>query len=337
MKTFYSIQFVRMFGIVTISAAAALTTSGQDPMLTYDPSRIIENEAENCAQCHEKTVEAWSRSTHKITFDELHTRETATSILESLGERGSIKRNDECVQCHYTQHAAEPGGRPRTIMGVSCQRCHGAGIEWVDIHQDEEKFPDRMERLKLAEAAGMRPTYNVYQLASSCFQCHTVPRERLVNGGEHPAGSEDFELVAWTHGEVRHNFLPRPEEKNEEDAIERKRLLFVMGKVLDLEYTFRGLAQATEEGPYLTAMSERAQRVYDAVSSMGVSASQVREILNAVPKEGGGLKLIAGNKDEYLAAADSIRTLAIGLEASAPDLSAVDSKLPTEYRGVPYE
>lgn len=321
----------------TVSPWAATRATAEEPALNYDPSRIIENEAENCAQCHEKAVEAWSQSTHKITFDELHTRDTAKTILESLGARGSIKRSAECVQCHYTQHAEEPGGRARTIMGVSCQRCHGAGIDWVDIHQDEEKYPDKTERLKLAEAAGMRPTYNVYKLASSCFQCHTVPREGLVNGGEHPAGSQDFELVAWTHGEVRHNFLPRPEGENKEDPPERKRLLYVMGKLLDLEYALRGLEVATQDGLFLTAMSERAARAYDAIGALGIGGSEIDTILAAVPKDGSALKLVANNGDEYRAAANTIGEQAQALEARKPDLSAVDSKLPSEYRGVPYE
>ena len=324
------------FAVVGFTWATTEALS-QEPVHNYDPSRIIENEAENCAQCHEKTVEAWSQSTHKITFDELHTRDTAKTILESLGERGSIKRNAECAQCHYTRHADEPGGRASTIMGVSCQRCHGAGIDWVDIHQDEEKYPDKVERLKLAEEAGMRPTYNVYKLASSCFQCHTVPREKLVNGGEHPAGSQDFDLVAWTHGEVRHNFLPRPEDKNREDSIERKRLLYVMGKVLDLEYSLRGLSVATQDGVYLTAMSERVERVYDDIGDLGVGGSEIDAILAAVPKDGSALKLVANNEDEYRSAADAISEQAQALESRNGDFSAVDSKLPTEYRGVPYE
>ena len=53
----------------------------------------------------------------------------------------------------------------------------------------------------------MRNPVNVYLLAQSCYRCHTVPDERLVNVGGHHAGSLDFELVSWSQGTVRHNFV----------------------------------------------------------------------------------------------------------------------------------
>ena len=53
----------------------------------------------------------------------------------------------------------------------------------------------------------MNNPHNIYLIARQCYDCHTVPNERLVNVGGHLAGSQDFELVAWSQGMVRHNFL----------------------------------------------------------------------------------------------------------------------------------
>jgi len=318
----------------SLALAPGWAAAADDDPLTYDPSRIIENETENCAQCHEKTVQAWARTTHARTYEELHLRDEAQAVLDRLGDRGSIRRNDECVRCHYTQHAREAGGRARTVMGISCQRCHGEAAEWLDIHQDTETYPDRTERLKLAEEKGMRPTWNIYELASSCFQCHTVPREDLVNKGEHPAGSAEFELVAWSQGEVRHNFLPLPDEaENKESSLETRRLMFVLGKILDIEYSLRALASATEEGTFATAMADRITARKGELEGLGLSVSEVGEVISAVPGD-----LAPGSGDAFTSAADKIGELAQAIEAGGADqLAAVDGKLPTEYYGEPYE
>ncbi|MBI2422467.1 MAG: hypothetical protein HYV27_06540 [Candidatus Hydrogenedentes bacterium] len=329
---------------LAIAAAVSLWTpnaSAAEPILSYDPAKIVANEAENCSQCHARSVQAWTQSTHKVTYDELHQREEAKTILTDLGMSGSIRRNDECVQCHYTQHA-EGGGEPKTIMGISCQRCHGAAVDWLAIHQDVKGRPDRAARLAEAAQHGMRLTDKIYELATSCYRCHTVPREDLVNKGHHKAGS-DFELVAWSQGEIRHNFLPLPDEaQNKEAPAEERRLLYVIGKLLDMEYTLRGLAVATAEGDFLTAMGERANRVLGDLKGMGVSGvAEIDAAVKAVPSDGGAVKVAAGNEAEYLAAADAISTSAKAFEAKkdsyASNLAAVDSKLPTEYKGKAFE
>ena len=325
-----------------MAVAAPLANGATDDVLTYEPHKIIEDEKGKCEQCHEKAVSAWSESTHKKTFDELHLREEATKILERLGSTGSIRRNDECVQCHYTQTATEAGGRPKTVMGVSCQRCHGGAVDWLDVHQNADLNPERKDRLAKAEAAGMRLTDDIYTLAMNCFQCHTVPREDLVNKGEHPAGS-DFELVAWANGEVRHNFLNDDPKLRKEQATnqapdkETMALFYVVGKALDLEFGLRGLAKATGEGTYLTAMGARAQNAYDALKGLGGMDS----VLSQVPLDGGKVKVAAGNEAEYVKAADGIRKVAKTIESNKSSFSgalgAAGGKLPAEYHGSVFE
>jgi len=287
-------------------------------------------------------VLSWEQSVHKKTFDELHLRDEAQAVLQRLGQTGSIRRNDECVQCHYTQTASEAGGRVKTVMGVSCQRCHGGAVDWLDPHQNTEAIPDRAARLAKSESLGMRLTNDIYTLAMNCFQCHTVPNEDLVNKGLHPAGS-NFELVAWSHGEVRHNFLnddpkARAEQpKNKDTSAETKQIFYVVGKSLDLEFALRGLAAATEEGPYLTAMGERAQRAYADLQALGGMDS----VLSLVPMDGGNVKVATGNAAEYKAAAEGIRKVAKTIESDKAKfgaaLSAAASKVPTSYHGTVYE
>jgi hypothetical protein len=325
-----------------LGATLYSATAGAEDALTYEPHKVIADEKGSCEQCHENAVLAWEESTHKKTYDELHLRDEAKAVLERLGKKGSIRRNKECVQCHYTQTATEAGGRAKTVMGVSCQRCHGGAVDWLDVHQDTEGIPDRAARKAKAAGLGQRLTDDIYTLAMNCFQCHTVPKEDLVNKGEHPAGS-DFELVAWSHGEVRHNFLDdgaaaRAEQgTNNESSAETKQLFYVVGKSLDLEFALRGLASATTEGTYLTAMGERAQNAYDALKALGGMDS----VLSQVPMDGGKVKVAAGNAGEYGSAADGIRKVAKTIESDkakfSSALSAAGSKLPSSYQGEAYE
>lgn len=328
--------------LCAVGLGAVLCATAEDSILTYDPTKIIEDEKGKCEQCHEKAVAAWTESTHKKTFDELHLRDEAQKVLDRLGETGgSIKRNVTCVQCHYTQ-TATPGGRPKTVMGVSCQRCHGGAVDWLDVHQDVEGNPDRAARLAKAESLGMRLTDDIYTLAMNCYQCHTVPQEDLVNKGQHTAGS-DFELVAWANGEVRHNFLNDDPKARKEQATnhvpdkETQALFYVVGKSLDLEFAMRGLATATVDGTYLTAMGERAQKAYDALKGLGGMDS----VISVVPTEGGKVKVAAGNKGEYMAAADGIRKVAKTIESNkgsfSAALSAAAGKLPSEFHGDVFE
>lgn len=332
-------------GAIAAAAGAALCAApalANDDVLTYEPSKIVEDEAAQCAQCHENAVNAWSESVHKKTYDELHLRDEAQAVLERLGMSGSIRRNNECVQCHYTQSAKEPGGRASTVMGVSCQRCHGPAKGWMDLHQNAEAVPTRAERLKKSEAEGMRLTNDIYTLAMNCFQCHTVPREDLVNKGQHPAGS-DFELVAWSHGEVRHNFLNddpalrKEQGENKDTSKDTKAIFYVVGKTLDLEFALRGLAKATEEGTYLTAMGERAQKAYDDLKGLG----GMDKVLSQVPVDGGKVKIATGNEAEYMKAANAIRGVAKTIESDKGSfgsaITAAAGKLPSEYRGKVYK
>jgi len=77
----------------------------------------------------------------------------------------------------------------------------------------------------------------------------------LVNTGGHAAG-RPRELVSWSQGEVRHRFLSGT--KNKKNSQERNRMLYLVGRVVDLEYRLRGLAKATKKATYGVAMAKRA-------------------------------------------------------------------------------
>ena len=87
-----------------------------------------------------------------------------------------------------------------------------------------------------------------------------MPNERLVNVGGHNAGSEDFELVRWSQGMVRHNFLRTDGEYNAQSDSTRLRVMYVVGLIADLEFSTRATAQATEKTTYGLKVANRAAK-----------------------------------------------------------------------------
>ena len=168
---------------------------------------------DQCAKCHQAEVQQWMQTPHFATFDSLHRKPRAKEIAQKLGVQ-SIKRSEICTQCHYTMQNQE--GRDRVVAGVSCESCHGGALGWLQLHADyggagvtraTESAEHRAKRVKDSVAQGMNNPHNIYLIARQCYDCHTVPNEKLVNVGGHQAGSQDFELVAWSQGMVRHNFV----------------------------------------------------------------------------------------------------------------------------------
>ena len=257
---------------------------GQDQsLLDYareDPDRYVT--ADQCGECHVSEIEVWAKTSHSTGFKTMHQKDSAKTIAQKLGFK-LIKRNSLCIRCHYTPVIKR--GQLRALSGVSCESCHGAGRDFVDVHNNyggkgvdaKTETPEhRAQRIEKSRQAGMRRPSDLYSVVESCFQCHLVPNEQLVNVGGHGSGGGNFEYVEWSQGEIRHNFLEAlisdEQPENEERSAERKRLMYVVGRSVDLEYSLRGVAAATEKGIYLKAMTRQAR----------VALGEVREIASRV-------------------------------------------------------
>lgn len=282
--------------------------------LGIDPQKVVTAEA--CGECHVSAFAVWEKTPHATGFKTLHRKEAAEAIAQRLGFP-LIKRESPCLRCHYTPE--ERDGQLRAVSGVSCESCHGAARDWINVHNDyggkgfdhtNETPEHREERIAASRAAGMRRPSDLYALASSCYGCHTVPDERLVNEGRHSIGSAGFELAKWAEGDIRHNFLDSfldgDGTKNAERPPERLRMMYVTGRALELEHSLRGLAAATEEGVYVKAMQ---RRLRDALVEL-----RAIDILVALPEvesmlvEVKGVKATLGQRTALLAAADKVGT-----------------------------
>jgi len=296
-----------------------------------DPAKVIG--AETCVKCHQGELEAWKATPHYATFDTLHRKSEAKAIADRLGLR-SVKRNDQCTKCHFTMQTVD--GRERVTAGVSCESCHGAARDWLELHADygvgmnkaTETSEHRLVRIQRSIAAGMNNPANLYLVARQCLACHTSPNERLVNVGGHNAGSEDFELVAWSQGKVRHNFLRTDGATNAFSTPERLRVMYVVGVLADLEASLRATAAASEKAQFGVTAARRAarqkRRLYQ-ISRL-IDNPQVNRALEAAL----GARLKLNNRDVLVAAADEVGRAAyeFAAEADGATLAAIDPLLP---------
>jgi hypothetical protein len=293
--------------------------------------------ATKCGECHKSEVEAWKLTPHFTTFDNMHRSADGQKIAGAMGIK-RIKSESLCLTCHYTVQAKAGEGEP--IAGVSCESCHGAAADWINIHNDKKLSPD--ERRTKSIAAGMIRPEDIDAVATNCYQCHLVPEEKLVNTGGHTAGSADFELVSWSQGMVRHNFLQADGTEgkvNRVDPPDHLRMLFAAGTILDLEYSMRGVASATEKATYGITMARRVAAVRTKLTDIQKAAptDEVAAILAVA--NGVGLKL--NNAAPLNEAADKIAELGkkFAQNETGAKLAALDPMIPKpdQYRGKPFQ
>lgn len=294
----------------------------ESPYLRIDPEKILISQQDPrvpCGECHALEYEKWRETKHAQGYEEMHRSEQAQNILDRM-DFHLAKRESLCLRCHYTAKIVEE--EPRAVAGVSCESCHGAARDWMDIHNDYGEFEHdtepkehRQERVRESVEHGMlRPSGDLYAVAANCFECHTVPQEKLINTGGHPSGSS-FELVAWSDS-IRHNFLEAQwsdDQTNDKRSPERKRMMYVIGRALDYEYSIRGLAKAGQQSIYAKAMEDRIKSAHKELRKILklVEIPEIEQILTV----GRNTDFAPGNEDMLVTAADSMSGLAQQFEA----------------------
>lgn len=227
-------------------------TLAADAAADFDATKV--KGAESCRKCHEAEYAAWTQSTHFRNHERI-TSSAGKKYAEAYGS------TDACMTCHSTPHTQD--AQFAGAVGVSCESCHmpaGGDDGWFDLHsnyggeglkREDESVDHLAERLAGCEKAGMIRAADAYALARNCYSCHIVANEKLLAAGHKP-GHSDFDLIPWLEGEVRHNFQV-DQKSNEEspsllaareniDAAQRKRVMLVVGKIVELEVCLRNLA-----------------------------------------------------------------------------------------------
>jgi hypothetical protein len=298
-------------GVVLLAQVQANVTSS--PFQRIDSARVVFGDAQftPCGDCHRLEWDRWKKTKHATGFDSLQRSPMAQEVLDSMGFRSAKRQGAPCMQCHFT---AGPGGT--AVTGVSCESCHGPARDWQNVHQPfedgakdwaSETPAGKQKRLTTSQANGMlSPATDLYAVAANCFDCHTVPMERLVNRARHSAGTADFDLVNGVDS-IRHNFIDHARTgTNRPMTVERARVMFVVGRILAVEYSLRGIAGATtDSGKYfkqmLTRRAQAVRRLEELVRV--VSIEGVSEVLRV----GTTVRPNSRNRAELVIAAEQIR------------------------------
>ncbi|MBF0425409.1 MAG: cytochrome C554 [Magnetococcales bacterium] len=316
-----------LFGGVASAAPAA-----HDPALIKGP--------EACGkECHKDEAAVWTATRHATSFRTLEQEKKVGEILTNLGIKGGMRRAEPCQGCHYTMQMVE--GRPQATAGVSCEACHHPARDWSDVHGDyggkevkrEQESPGhKQQRLAKSIAAGMVRPVDLYPLVRACFDCHLGFEEKTVNTGGHVPGSL-IELVSWTQGKVgedgkpiRHNLHQGKE--NRYSPPERRRVMYILGLALELEYTIRALGRATQEGMFVQKMAKQAKQAAQRMKQVNekVTVPEVAAILAETGKV--KLKLNAGDELNPIADAIAAQGKAFAARADGAALAAVDAVIP---------
>jgi len=362
------LALVTVVSLQTARSFADDDDGGSAPGYIGPAGEVIEEQ--DCRTCHGLEYRAWQKTSHHDSAEVGKTRLARTLMRDrGLDFRSQRWRKMEdvplCNACHFT--AIPVGGRGDRVehYGVTCESCHGPAEVWAPIHNSTEGFDSEAARNEATEEAGMIRPGRLYDLAQNCFECHVMVKEgehvdveQLVNtdarGDHHPASTPGFELVTWSHGEVRHNFrAPDDSEDPTNPESGHENALYVIGKLMDLEYSLRALALASDaEGRFFTGVRDRITGDDGALAALGaiqaalpedhVVAAKVGEVLGLVSED----MLTAGNGEALVAAADGIRAAVKPLfndrveewplEELEESLAPVADLVPAEPKGEPW-
>jgi hypothetical protein len=318
----------RIATVIFFTGIGVCAARAADPQLVQGPNA--------CAECHKGEAAIWQKTHHFTTFRDLPNDKDADTIAQKMGVK-RLKSESLCLNCHFTVQAPD-----KVIAGISCESCHSGGRDWIKVHsgfsgkkEGQETKAEIAARWDKSVAAGMIRPNNLYALAKNCLTCHVVPDEKLVNVGGHAAGSS-FELVSWSQGEVRHNVWYNKGASNPEASQANKRMLFIVGRLAELEASLIGVSKATTKDAYALKMATRADAARKAVGALANLLPNAPE-LKAITDVGQGAALKLNNEAELVAAAGKVSELAQkfsgGYDGSG--FAAIDQYIPgpDKYKG----
>lgn len=296
-----------------------------------------------CAECHSAEAKVWRGSHHAKSYRSMPASDKGKAIGRQLGIK-KITDDQRCASCHFTQQ--DFSGISLVLSGVSCESCHGAGNDWIKVHgkfsgkkKGEESLGEIKARWATSEAAGMIRPYNIYSWAQRCLACHLVSDPVLVEKTEHPSSSA-FELVAWTQGEIRHNFWSSNRTENLESEIDQLRLLFVVGVVADFDASLRALGRATSLGKYAETIATRVVALRAKLRLLSLELPEVEELVEIVGQSE-NVRILTNNTSQLKPVSEAIDRLgrSIAEEYTGAEFEAIDHLLPkvSQYRGSPVE
>ena len=264
--------------------------------------------AKLCEECHEEEFKVWSKTKHFKSFRSVHrepkdaSKPSPKKILKAVGGQKRMKRNKTCYLCHYTLQKKDAGAKHQVKSGTSCESCHGASSDYMDIHGDyggkdvkreAESADHKAKRIADSKAAGLIWPSMKYEIAENCMTCHGLANPDLkaddlakMLGAGHPINPE-FELVKYSQGSVRHRHYPPNMKTNAEMTAKEQAEFFVIGQAAAL-VSATSVMSKSSEAKYIEAQKTRAENAKAALAGVAEAAD-----LLASPSRANALKLAA--------------------------------------------
>lgn len=264
--------------------------------------------AKLCEECHEEEFKVWSKTQHFKSFRSVHrepkdaSKPSPKKILKAVGGQKRMKRNKTCYLCHYTLQKKDAGAKHQVKSGTSCESCHGASSDYMDIHGDyggkdvkreAESADHKAKRIADSKAAGLIWPSMKYEIAENCMTCHGLANPDLkaddlakMLGAGHPINPE-FELVKYSQGSVRHRHYPPNMKTNAEMTPKEQAEFFVIGQAAAL-VSATSVMSKSSEAKYIEAQKTRAENAKAALAGVAEAAD-----LLASPSRANALKLAA--------------------------------------------
>ena len=257
-----------------------------------------------CQQCHVPEYKVWEGTKHFKSLRTVHKDKRGKAIAKAVGGSKSMKKNEVCTLCHYTLVQKNAGAKAKVKAGPSCESCHGASSDWLNLHNDyggpsvtrDDETPEhKAERRQKARDAGMVWSFMRYEIAKNCMSCHGLAREglsgdalaKMLDAG-HPL-NPDFELIRYSQGSVRHRYYPPDVTVNAELSKAGLAEAFVQGQAAKLVSAVSALSRS-DEPKYQAAQKKRkadAEAALAAVKSVAEAAALVAD-----PTEANALLLV---------------------------------------------
>ena len=222
-----------------------------------------------------------------------------------MGGQKRMKRNNTCALCHYTLVKKDAGSKAVAKSGNSCENCHGASSDWLDLHYDyggkdvkksAETAEHKAKRIADSRAAGMIWPSMKYEVSENCMVCHGLANPNLkadnlakMLGAGHPI-NPDFEVVKYSQGAVRHRFYAPNMKTNGEMTPKELAELYVIGQAAVL-VSANGVMSKSSEPKYKAAQMKRAENAKAALSLVS-DIPEVKTFLSSPTREN-ALKLTA--------------------------------------------
>jgi hypothetical protein len=264
-----------------------------------------------CQECHGEEAKVWEATKHYRAFKTVHKDKRAKPIVKAIGDR-RMKKSTTCLQCHYTEASKKPGGKRKTVAGPSCESCHGAASDWLNIHNDYgkgvkregESAEHKAMRLKKSAEAGMVVPAKLYDVASNCMSCHGLASPDLdekaaaaMMDNGHPLKPE-FELVEYSQGSVRHRFYPPNVTSNPEMSVPELSRLYVVGQAAALVSASAAVKKSVH-AKYKAAQQQRIDKATKVLTAVKGSVAAAGALLSD-PTAANGRALANAIKDKDL-------------------------------------